>query len=93
MTESNDRGDRTGRNAAALASAIAELGIACDLEARGGLVLLMPAPESVSKLAEADTRRAALALARQHGFTHVAIELPNERRKADPDPDAPLLRD
>ena len=93
MTDSNDRGDRTGRNAAALASAIAELGIACDVEARGGLVLLLPAPESVSKLAEEGTRRAALALARQHGFTHVAIELPNERRKADPDPDAPLLRD
>ena len=94
MTEEpNSRGDRTGRNAAALASAIAELGLSCDVEARGGLVLLHPALESVAKLAEEETRRAALSLARQHGFTHVAIELPSDRRKPDADPDATLLRD
>ena len=93
MTESNPRGDRTGRNAAALARAIAELGLACGVEARGGLVLLLPAPESVAKLAEDETRRAALSLARQHGFTHVAIELPSDGRTPDADPDATLLRD
>lgn len=93
MTSSGDRGDRTGRNAASLAAAIAELGLRCDVEARGGLVLLLPAPESVAKLGEDETRRAALALARQHGFTHVGIELPSDRRKADPDADATLLRD
>jgi hypothetical protein len=91
---SPERGDRTGRNAAALAAAIAELGVQCSLEARGGLALLMPVEESISALQSPDTRRAVLALARQHGFTHVAIELPNDRRGAgERDPDAPLLRD
>jgi hypothetical protein len=93
MTDAPERGDRTGRNASALASAIAALGLSCAIEARGKLVLLLPALESVAKLAEEETRKAALALARQHGFTHVAIELPNDRRTAAADPDAPLLRD
>ena len=93
MTES-DRGDRTGRNAATLASAIAELGVQCSLEARGGLAVLMPAPEGVSALRSPETRRAVLALAREHGFTHVAIELPNDRRSTgERETDAPLLRD
>jgi hypothetical protein len=93
VTDSSPRGDRTGRNATALAAAIAELGLECDIEARGGLVLFLPAAGSVAKLAEEETRRAALALARQHGFTHVAIELPNDRRGAGPESDATLLRD
>jgi hypothetical protein len=91
---SPERGDRSARNAASLAAAIAALGVQCSLEARGGLALLMPVPESVAKLQEPDTRRALLALAREHGFTHVGIELPNDRRGAgERDADAPLLRD
>ena len=93
MTES-ERGDRTGRNAAALAAAITELGVECVLEARGGLVLLVPVATSVEKLQDEDTRRAVLALARQHGFTHVALELPNERRDdRATDDDASVLGD
>ena len=92
MTE-HDRGDRTARNATALAAALVELGLACDIEARGKLVLLMPDQASVVKLADESLRRAALALAKQHGFTHAAIELPSDRRRAGPDPDAPVLRD
>lgn len=76
---SAERGDRTGRNAAALAVAIAELGIQCSLEARGGLALLMPVAESVGALQSPETRDTVLALARAHGFTHVAIELPGDR--------------
>jgi hypothetical protein len=88
------RGDRTGRNAAALSAAIGELGLECVLEARGGLVLLMPVATSVEKLKDPDQRRAVLALARQHGFTHVALELPNERRDdSATDGDASVLRD
>jgi hypothetical protein len=89
-----ERGDRTGRNATALAAGIAALGIQCALEARGGLALILPVVESVARLQDQETRRAVLALARQHGFTHVAIELPEERRDdgATKD-DAPLLRD
>ena len=93
MTE-EARGDRTARNATALAAAIAELGLQCSLEARGGLALLMPVEESVAKLQTPETRRAVLALARQHGFTHVAIELPNDRRSGKGrGSGAPLLRD
>lgn len=88
------RGDRTGRNASALAAAIAALGLQCALEARGGLALLLPGPESFEMLQQPETRRAVLSLARQHGFTHVAIELPNDRRDGDAtDDDASLLRD
>lgn len=91
---SDQRGDRTPRNAAALASAIADLGVQCSLEARGGLALLLPTQESVAALQSPETRRAVLALARTHGFTHVAIELPKERRGAgERGTDAPLLRD
>jgi len=75
-----ERGDRTTRNASALASAIAELGVQCSLEARGGLALLLPVQESIAALQLPETRRAVLALARTHGFTHVAIELPTGRR-------------
>jgi hypothetical protein len=44
-------------------------------------------------LQSADTRRAVFALVREHGFTHVAIELPGDRRGAGHHADAPLLRD
>jgi hypothetical protein len=88
-----ERGDRTARNAAALAGAIAELGVQCSLEVRGGLALLLPVAESVAALQSPDTRRAVLALARAHGFTHVAIELPNDRRGEERGTGAPLLRD
>ena len=88
-----ERGDRTARNARSLAQALAELGLVCALEARGKLVLLMPDQDSVAKLADESLRRSALALAKEHGFTHAAIELPNDRRRADPDADAPVLRD
>ena len=92
MTRS-DRGDRTARNVTALAQGLAALGLSCALEARGKLVLLMPDKASVDKLADEQVRRAALALAKEHGFTHAAIELPNDRRRANPDADATLLRD
>jgi hypothetical protein len=90
------RGDRTQRNASALAAALAALGVQCALEARGGLALLLPVPESVPMLQDDEIRRAVLALARQHGFTHVAVELPSDRRSGsarEGDSDAPLLRD
>jgi hypothetical protein len=88
-----DCGDRTARNATALATAISELGIRCSLEARGGLAILLPVSSSIEVLQSADTRRAVIALAREHGFTHVAIELPGDRRGAGHDADAPLRRD
>jgi hypothetical protein len=89
----SSRGDRTARNATALATGLAQLGLTCAIEARGKLVLLMPDQESVLKLADETLRRAALTLAKEHGFTHAAIELPNDRRRSGPDVDATVLRD
>lgn len=91
MTAS-DRGDRATQDAAALAAAISELGIRCSLEPRGGLAVLVPLGSSMVMLQSADTRRALVALAKQHGFTHVAVELPGDHGAAH-DADAPLLRD
>jgi hypothetical protein len=47
---------------------------------------------SIERLQGAETRRALVALAKQHGFTHVAVELPDDHG-ASHDADAPLLRD
>ena len=88
-----DRAGPTTRNGKALAAAVAELGIQCTLEARGGLAVLLPVSSSLEALQSADTRRAVFALAKQHGFTHVAVELPSDRPSAVRDADAPLLRD
>jgi hypothetical protein len=94
VTPDETRGDRSARTGVALASAIAKLGIDCALEVRGGLALLLPTPEGATALQVDEKRRAVLALAKEHGFTHVAIELPNERRRSSTSPtDAPLLRD
>lgn len=93
MTPDEARGDRSARNAAALAAAIAKLGVDCALEVRGGLALLLPTAEGAASLQVEERRRAVLALAKEHGFTHVAIELPNERRRSSTTTDAPLLRD
>lgn len=91
---SGERGDRAARNATALAADLAKLGLQCALEARGGLALLLPQSDSVARLEKDETRRAVVALAKQHGFTHVAIELPSERRQSSAtDRDAPLPRD
>ena len=88
-----DRGDRTARNVAALAEGLSALGLTCAIEARGKLVLLMPDTATVAKLADEAVRRAALAMAKENGFTHAAIELPNDRRRVNPGADATLLRD
>jgi len=93
VTPDEPRGDRSARNAITLAAAIAKLGVECALEARGGLALLLPTAEGVTALQEDEKRRAVLSLAKEHGFTHVAIELPSDRRRSSTPPDAPLLRD
>jgi hypothetical protein len=64
----------------ALASALAALGIRGRVEARERLaVVIASAPECV--LDEA-TRIAALAAARAHGFTHLALELDDSPERA-----------
>ncbi len=58
-----------------LEQALAEQGIACRVEARAGLVVLIVDAESARAMGDAELRRTALAAAKAHGFTHVAIEL------------------
>lgn len=59
----------------ALEGALAERGLVCRVESRAGLAVLIADEATVAALGDAELRRAALALAREHGFTHVAIEL------------------
>ena len=67
----------------ALEGALAERGLVCRVEARAGLAGLIADAATVRALGDAEVRRAAVALAREHGFSHVAIELRS---------DAPLSR-
>ena len=68
----------------ALQGALAERGLVVRVESRAGLVVLIADAATVARLGDIELRRQALALAREHGFSHVAIEL-----RAD----APLSRD
>jgi hypothetical protein len=45
------------------------------VESRAGLAVLIADAATVARLGDAELRRTALALAREHGFSHVAIEL------------------
>lgn len=71
---------------AALVAALSSAGIACSVEPRDRLAVLVP-PAGSSLFADADARRTALGLARAHGFTHIAVELIDESVGA------PLSRD
>jgi hypothetical protein len=68
----------------ALEGALAERGLVVRVESRAGLAVLIADADMVKRLGDSELRRQALALAREHGFTHVAIELRT---------DAPLSRD
>ena len=59
----------------ALARALVSADMTCAVEARGGLALLICDESQQARLASSDARRAVLALAKQHGFTHIAVEL------------------
>lgn len=58
-----------------LEGALAERGLVVRVERRAGLAVLIADQETVTRLGDAELRRTALALAREHGFSHVAIEL------------------
>ena len=61
-------------SAAALESALAALGIDCAVEGRESLAVLVPRGDAGS-LADPAVRRRVAGVAREHGFTHVALEL------------------
>lgn len=66
-----------GTDAGGLAEALAARGYACAVEARERLALLMPTAQWPA-LDEAAARRGLFGLAAQFGFTHVALEVPND---------------
>ena len=77
----------------ALQGALAERGLVVQVESRAGLAVLIADSATVARLGgDAELRRAALALAREHGFSHVAIELRGDG-SAPTRPDAPVSRD
>ena len=54
---------------------LAERGLPARVETRAGLAVLIADNATMAALADPEVRRATLALAREHGFTHVAVEL------------------
>lgn len=65
-------------DARALGEALAGEGMACRVEARERLAVLVPErgdADAWRSLADAARRRALHQLATRHGFTHVALEL------------------
>ena len=58
----------------ALAAALQAMGLECRVEPRENLALIT-STESRPSFVDGELRRRVLALAREHGFTHVAIEL------------------
>ena len=69
-------------NTAALEADLRTIGLACTVEAREGLAILLPTGDA-SAFGDAAARREAVRLAEARGFTHVAVELPES-----PGPDA-----
>ena len=66
-------------SARALAAALQAIGLECRVEPRENLALIT-SNEPQPSLVDGDLRRKVLTLAREHGFTHVAVELsPAER--------------
>ena len=59
---------------ASLEEALGALGLPCTVEVRDRLAIVIPRGD-VTVIEEAHRRREALRLAREHGFTHIALEL------------------
>jgi hypothetical protein len=74
-------------SAESLQRALSELGIDCKVEAREKLAVIVPR-DAPANLRDAPTRRAALALLAEHGFTHLALEIAESSSD-----DAPVSRD
>ena len=62
----------------ALEAALAERGLVVRVEKRAGLAVLIVNEETMRRLGDVEVRRSALAQAKEHGFSHVAIELRGE---------------
>jgi hypothetical protein len=58
-----------------LTDALAQFGLMCRVEERDGLAIVHPGAASDVQLADTGVRRQIVALARERGFTHVAVAL------------------
>ena len=85
---SETSGERIG-DASGLAAALARLGMPCAVESRARLALLAAPAGVAERLARIEARREVIALAKSHGFTHVALELAGSSSVVS----APVLRD
>jgi hypothetical protein len=74
-------------SAVGLEAALRSLGIHCSVEAIDRLAVIVP-DDDAAGIETVRVRREALRLICEHGFTHLALELPGERADS-----APLHRD
>ena len=80
----------SARSAKELERALRDIGVRCSIDAFDALAVAVPEPGE-RRLEDGDIRRQAIALARSHGFSHLAVEL-REPGHA-PTDRAPLPRD
>jgi hypothetical protein len=71
-TESNAS---PAQRAEQLAAVLAAMGLPVEVEPRATLAVIVASQPAMTRLTDATLRRAVLAAAREHGFTHVALEL------------------
>jgi hypothetical protein len=65
----------SNRKADLLAQSLAGMGLPARVEPRAMLAVIQVSADLMARLAEPEVRRTVLALAREQGFTHVAVEL------------------
>lgn len=83
----------SARDRAGLETALRGLGLRCAVEEWDALAVAIPEPGERG-LENADVRQRAIALARQYGFSHLALELRDGRAELRDDPSrAPFPRD
>jgi predicted kinase len=68
--------------AAALEAALASLGVPCAVDAEQRLAVLRPTV-SATNFAQPAMRARIVALAQEHGFTHVALDLADVHSKGE----------
>ena len=64
----------SGRSREALERALRAAGLSCRIEAWDALAVAIPAPGDRS-FEDAELRERAVAIARDHGFSHLALEV------------------
>lgn len=80
------------RSRADLERSLHELGLRCAVEEWESLAVAVPQPGERG-FEDDDLRARAIALAREHGFSHLAVELRDAQREAPNQPGAALPRD